>query len=400
MSKTAKSLCAFALALVILSSLMLPASAEDIAKGDELCALPLAPAEMSMDAAQGNEDVGGDSAVARRSREGAVSKSVIEQIYENHANDMAAAQNVEGKGVLDADAIYDELGRLYLKIEQAEKDYQTAQSEKTEEILHSLIERKDLLENQLTSLGHIFLTQEEVDKVFGDTDVSPLLDTPTKPANTKNHRFALSPTYSTTANGKTVKFYYVTATPLTTSSTMHESYNIDIMENGYAKKFIGALVEVYASKITAAAIAAVSVPLSWAPYEMLSYTPNSTARSDYQIRASFTSTPRFVWAGYEDDFMYYREGSFHSTSVSEVHTIVSVMNGKTITDTEQKDFTETTEHYTYSEIKAFVRWQYEEGSVMVLEKNKFEYYFEDEDGNRTECASQVAPYAADYSYLN
>lgn len=245
-----------------------------------------------------------------------------------------------------------------------------------------------------------FLTQEEVDAVFGTADASPLLDTPTKPNNTKNHRFALSPTYSTTANGKTVKFYYVTATPLTTSSTMHESYNIDIMENGYAKKFVGALVEVYASKITGAIVAAVSVPLSWAPYEMLSYSPNSTARSDYQIRASFTSTARFVWAGYEDDYMYYREGSFHSTSVSEVHTIVSVMNGRTITDTEQKDFTETTEHYTFSEIKDFVKWQYENGSVLVLEKNKFEYYFEYEDGTRVECASQVAPYAADYSYLN
>lgn len=335
-----------------------------------------------------------------RGRTGSVHKSVIEQIYENHARDVAVVQNSEGQGELDADAIYEELSGLYLKIEQAEKDYCIEKSAETQKILQVLVERKDLLESQLTSLGHIFLTQEEVDAVFGTADASPLLDTPTKPNDTKNHRFALSPTYSTTANGKTVKFYYVTATPLTTSSTMHESYNIDIMENGYAKKFVGALVEVYASKITGAIVAAVSVPLSWAPYEMLSYSPNSTARSDYQIRASFTSTARFVWAGYEDDYMYYREGSFHSTSVSEVHTIVSVMNGRTITDTEQKDFTETTEHYTFSEIKDFVKWQYENGSVMVLEKNKFEYYFEYEDGTRVECASQVAPYAADYSYLN
>lgn len=341
-----------------------------------------------------------DSVAVEKSQESAVSKDIIEQIYKNHATNMVVPQNMERQDPLNTDAIYEELSRIYLEIEQAEEDYQAARSEETKEVLQGLIERKNLLENQLTSLGHIFLTQGETDAIFGVTDTVPLLDEPTKPDDTSNHRYTLSPTYSLTIDGKTVKFFYVTAIPLSTDSTMHESHNIDIMKDGSAKKFTGALLEVYVSKIVAAAVAAISIPVSWLPYEMLSFTPTEKVKSDYQIHASYTSTPRFVWAGYVDDFMYYLEGTFHSTSVSETHVITSVVNGKTITDRAINDYTEVTKHYSYAEIREFVTDQYTEGGGTVIEKNEFTYYFTDDEGNKSECASVMGPFTADYFYLN
>lgn len=55
MRRTAKNMCAFVLTLVMLLALMLPAAAADVSSGDELCALPLAPAEETTCTAQENE---------------------------------------------------------------------------------------------------------------------------------------------------------------------------------------------------------------------------------------------------------------------------------------------------------------------------------------------------------
>lgn len=331
-----------------------------------------------------------------------VSRDTIEEIYANHATEQSAShRNTELTGI-SADEVFEKLGVVYLKIENARTNYENSPTEDNRSALDALIEEQEYCENILTSQGFVFLTQEEVDTIFGISNTLPLLDTPTKPNDTKNHRFALSATYSTRANGRVVKYFYVTATPLTTSSYMHKSYVIDMVKNSTVAKYVGALAEVYASKITGSVVAAVHPVLSWLPYEMLSFNPNQniTAKSDYQIRASFTSTPRFVWAGYEDDYRYYLEGTLHSTSVSEVHTIVSVVNGKTITDVDTKDYIETTEHYYTSEVSDFVVYQYEEGSTAIQEKNKFEYFFKDQNGNKVRCSSITAPWAGDYFDLN
>ena len=55
MKKTIKGLCAFVLVVVMLSALMLQAVAADVAEGNELCILPLAPAEEILVNAQENE---------------------------------------------------------------------------------------------------------------------------------------------------------------------------------------------------------------------------------------------------------------------------------------------------------------------------------------------------------
>lgn len=309
-----------------------------------------------------------------------VSQATIEQIYANHATEQSASRKNTELTDISTDNIFEKLSVVYLKIEKARTNCESSPAEDNRSTLGALIEEQEYYENILTSRGFVFLTQEEVDTIFGITNISPMLDTPTKPSNTNNHRFALSTTYSST----------------------HESYVIDIVKNDTVARYIGALAEVYASKISGTIIAAVSPVLSWLPYEMLSFDPNlhTKAESDYQIRASFTLTPRFVWAGYEDDFRYNLEGTLHSTSVSEAHSIVSVINGKTITDVGTKDYTETTEHYYTAEVSDFVVYQYEEGSTAIQEKNKFEYFFEDEDGNRSRCSSITAPWAGDYFSLN
>lgn len=369
-----KRIASLALAAIMCFTLVMSVSAGNISK-DEL-----------------------DASIAASS----VSQDTIEQIYANHTAEQAVSQRNMVFTDISTDEVFETLGVIYLEIEKAQENYDSSPTADNRNTLDALIESQANYENILTARGFVFLTQEEVDTIFGISNITPMLDTPTKPKDTSNHRFALSATYSTRANGKVVKYFYVTATPLSTSSLMYKSYVIDIAKNSTVAKYIDALVEVYASKITGTVVAAIKPVLSWLPYELLSFNPNenTTAKSDYQIRASFTSTPRFVWAGYENDTRYYLEGTLHSTSVSEVHTIVSVVNGKTITDVKKKDYIESTEHYSLSEVNDFVIYQYEEGSTAIQEKNKFEYYFEDSNGKRTKCSTITAPWASDYNSLN
>ena len=324
-----------------------------------------------------------------------ISSSVLEQIYESHSHD-SCMQVVSTLSNISVDEIYEEISHIYLDIEEAQRKYNESKLDADYRTLSSLVKRKDELEQELVAQGHIFLSNAEVDILFGN-GVSPCLNGPEKPADTANHKYTLSPVISLIENGKYLKYFYVTAIPQTTKSGLHTSYVLDILNSTPCKDLWAAFVEIEVSK----GIGMVLGKWSFVPYELLSFTPNQTAKSDVQIRASYTSTARFVWmsspGNANDSFLYSHEGTFHSTSVSEVRTVVTVQNGTTITDTSQKDYTAESEHFSTNKIGQFVHDHFVNGEdgTFILEINVFEYYYVP-DKNKPEekilCKRVSGPY--------
>ncbi len=324
-----------------------------------------------------------------------VSTETMNQIYANHLSPQAMAATINSEDTPSiVDEIYDELSFIYPRIGEVQEKYNASKCEKDKQALLSLTSRKNDLEASLANYGHIILSDDEVHMIFG-SGTGPVLGSPEKPFDTPNNKYTLSPVISLVQNGKYIDYFYVTAIPLTTKSYLHASYNIDI-KKGNALGFVGEIISVYSSKALSAGLEAANPILSLLPYELLSFTPNTRVTSDYQIRASYTSTARFVWAGWREDLVYGHEATFHSTSVSEVHTMVSVDNGRTITDTKQKDYREDSKHY--NSIGQFVanHFKYGEDGTWMLETNTFEYYYTDANGNKKLCKKQKAPYATYY----
>lgn len=240
-----------------------------------------------------------------------VSAEIVEGIFANHALPATASIDAVSEQELSTDDIDRELSHIYIDIERAQENYLADPTSGNESALNQLIQRKDFLENTLKSRGFIFLTDDEAQQLLGASSRA----TGSKPADTDNTRYVASSILSVTLSDNTkVKYYYVTAYAESTDSNMVRRALIEMDKAGAEKvaDFIDALVETYVGKLVGTAASLVK-GVAWLPYEMLTYSDDINISCSYTIQATYTTTPRFIWALSESLGNYQLEGVTHST---------------------------------------------------------------------------------------
>lgn len=330
-----------------------------------------------------------------------VSAEIVEEIFANHALSTTTSIDIASEQELSTDDIDNELSHIYIDIERARKDYLADSTSGNEFTLSQLIQRKDFLENTLKSRGFIFLTDNEAQQLLGASSRA----TGSKPADTDNTQYAVSPILSVTLSDKTeVKYYYVTAYAESTDSNMVRRALIE-MDKAGAKKiadFIDALVETYVGKLVGTAASLVK-GVAWLPYEMLTYSDDISISCSYTVQATYTTTPRFIWALSESLGNYQLEGVTHSTYIEDHHAMTYVHGGKSHTDSHNSNYTRRTD--LYSKPGTIVKNQWEtyapKAYAEIVENIKY-YYQKDEDKPSTKklVKTERVPYAVSYMDMN
>lgn len=296
---------------------------------------------------------------------------------------------------LSMEQIDAELSYLYLELEQATLACADKNSDENRNRVERISSSIQMLEADLQQYGFKFLNNQEAAALLGISDVSPasIYDEPPANWNTQNARVVVSPVYSVTlSTGEVIPYYYITAYNTTTNSNLVDKPSIPI-EKDTVGDFLSALVQTYAAKIAGAFVGQYTKVLEWLPYEMITYNNIPSAAADYTVEAVYTSTPRWIWAYSEYGGRYYHEATVHRTSIANHHVIRYSYNGNSKIDSDDENYTVSTQHF--SSVAALVkeRWENGETSILLERVANVKYYYKEDASSTAELVQSVpVPY--------
>lgn len=328
-----------------------------------------------------------------------VSADVVDAVFSNHQISLAA-NNVDFCELSDID-IETELASLYLKIDKAKKGLLNS-SENSEADLESLVARKDYLEKVYESRGYIFLTDEEAQQLMGVSNVSPYA-VGDKPNDTKNTRFVASEIdYAPLSDGSRVRFYTVTATPLTIENNNMVKTEIVRLNAKTVGDLKNALFETYVSKTVGYVASKVSV-LSWLPYEMLINKNNMELNCSAYVDAALVSTAKFIWTYSETLNRYTLTAVTHNTAIENINNTKEVRNGAPYTTSKTQRYYAASPYYAVP--KGLIRdiWDNKKPSPHIEYCAEVKYYYtpdENKPSSKELVKTLTAPYALNYYSLN
>lgn len=329
-----------------------------------------------------------------------MSVETVDAIFAHHATAHTANVNVISEAILPSSEIDEELSHIYLDIYYAEENFSSVPTPENKSTLTTLIDRKDFLEQTMEQRGFIFLSDAEAQSMLGD--VSGADGTP--PPNTQYTSYVASPyKYVTLSDGSKVKYFYVTAYAQSPYSNMVRQTVVQLSKRkSVIGDFLNSVIQTYVGKIIGSAVSLIP-GASWAPYEMLSPGVSNDITCDYSIKATYTTTPRFIWSLSDSLHYYLLDGVTHQTKIEDHHMIVYTKNGASHTDDHNVYYTKTTDGWTHSDSIVKNQWE------TYAPKPHFEYaenvdYYHKFDKNDPDSeqlvASEKVPYAISYMDMN
>lgn len=324
----------------------------------------------------------------------------VDAIFDNHAVPPTNSANTISESQLSSDEIDEELSHIYLDIYYAEEAFASNPTAENEATLNALIDRKDLLEQTMTQRGFVFLTDSETKSLLGD--VSGADGTP--PPDTENTRYVAAPyRYVTLSDGFKVKYFYVTAYAESPNSNMVRQTIVEMSDrNSVIGDFSSSLIETYVGKIIGELIS--KIPgASWLPYEMLSPGVSDDITCAYSIKATYTTTPRFIWSLSDSLDYYLLDGVTHQTKIEDHHMMTYTNNGVSKTDDQNVYYTRTTDGWNKSHDIVKKQWETYAPKPHYEYAQNVEYYYqsdENDPSSRKRVASEKVPYAISYLDMN
>ncbi|MDR6722987.1 hypothetical protein J2W91_001439 [Paenibacillus amylolyticus] len=197
---------------------------------------------------------------------------------------------------------------------------------------------REELESRLSELGVEPVSQEEINRQFGDNDtIRPNVALP--PSTNSVKWYSKSSTLS--RNGKSYVVQMLFAQGLNQNSNLYSAVNNAVLYSGQNitlrnLKYIGSM---YAQK----AIGLIPV-VSWTPYEILFGDVNQASNNDYLVthRASTTMIYSYVRESTQPASDFRNTYVSNMISVASAHTLAYYDNNENRPKTKSEDFTNTT----------------------------------------------------------
>lgn len=253
-----------------------------------------------------------------------------------------------GKNVQASDELIDELGALYLSLERLEDEYEKSPNT---DVLNSILKMKsniERLEEDILNTGAIELTQEQVNIMFSDVNMGNEATRSGEycPANTSNTRFYLYGPYTISTSNDSCKYYYVTATAISSSSSM-VTHKYITMNSDKVSQYVNAVTDVYVSKVAGSIVGSLAWWTKYLPWELLLDPPKShyTTTATYTIDADYVTNAKFVWVYSPTLSDYFLGVVLNSTSVREVHNNKYTYSGKPYGTLDEKNYTINCDNY-------------------------------------------------------
>ena len=294
-----------------------------------------------------------------------------------------------------ADEILKQLGFLYLALEEAEKEYMSTNTGEIAMAIKDMEADIILLEKELEERGAIFLTPQQVEIMFAEVNTQVTRAGEYEPPDTVNTRYALFWPFTMSTTQGSLKYYYVTATALSTNSNMWSSEFIPMNEDRVSQ-YVNAVVDVYVGKVTGAVIGTLGWWTNFAPWELLLDPPSShySTLATYTITAQYVTNNRFIWCYSNTTNDYYLGLVLNSTSIREVHDNSYVYNGHPYGTSEEKTYTIDSDNF-YS-VGSVTREYWEGNETFHIEYiDEVEYTYNDKH-----VTSINPPYAQGYYEMN
>lgn len=324
----------------------------------------------------------------------------VDAIFDNHTVCPTNSSNTISESQLSTDDIDEELSHIYLDIYYAEESFASNPTAENEANLTALIDRKDLLEQTMTQRGFIFLSDDETKSLLGD--ISGADGTP--PPDTNNTRYVAAPySYVTLSDGFRVKYFYVTAYAESPNSNMVRQTMIQMSDSeSVIGDFVNSLIQTYIEKSISAAVSLVP-GVSWSPYELLFPSSDDDIYCDYSIKATYTTTPRFIWSLSDSLDYYLLDGVTHQTEIEDHHMILFTENGTSHTEPHDEYYTRTTDGWNNSGGIVKDQWETYAPKPHFEYPQHVNYYYQADENNPNSkilVASEKVPYAISYMDMN
>ncbi len=332
-----------------------------------------------------------------------ISAEVVEEIYSKHfVGDIASVNKSNGQK-LSTEEIEKELSHIYLDIEQAQKHFEDDPNKENELYLNNLIGRMEFFEGALTERGFIFLTDEEAQQLMG-MPVVFTLDMGSKPSDTSNTQYVASSISNVTlSDGTKVYWYYVTAYARSSSSRMVRNTKVTISDMAKKSDVIGARIETQVGRLVNNLYWYETVT-SWKPDEMITYTGDTGTSCTYTIDATYTATPRFIWASSQSSGTFYLEAITHQMTINNRHQVNYLYQGKAQIDSQTKTHTYSTPKFNANYIPDIIKdqWENNRSSAYIECVREVRYFYKAPPitSKNKLVSTQSAPYATGYFDMN
>lgn len=324
--------------------------------------------------------------------------SVSAELVESITSIRKAPQIFSDEVARSTDDMLEKLSVLYLAVERAENDLKDNNDIHLSKAIDEMKLDISLLGSDIIKNGAIELTADQVITMFDEVNTGSVstLSVIGQPKDTVNTKYFMYGPYTIATSAGNCTYYYVTATAMSTKSSMYTSQLVE-MKGNKVSTYLNAVVDVYVQKAIGATVGALGWWTNFLPWELLFQSPPSThynITADYTIRGDYVTNVKFIWCYSPTINNYYLGVVLNSTSVREEHDEKYVYNGKPYTNKKIKNYTVNCDNY--SNVTAITK-KYWEGNenVRVEYIKKIDYRL-----NKNYVKSVYPKYAQAYYNMN